>query len=156
MCGVHDARNLAATMRLGDPANLCCYQLWFIHTRRCVQAKIPQYTYTYVYVHKHYERAWRRYLVTARHRAPFYIVDKDAHMSQGFSDALLREKRMDRDEKCGGIIYLRVSLGNEACPRQQARWQLISNSGTRFRWKDKMLRVNNWIKGWIANPNWKN
>lgn len=39
-------------------------------------------------------------------------------MSQGFTDALSAEKRMDRDEKCAGIIYLWVSLGNEACLRQ--------------------------------------
>lgn len=26
---------------------------------------------------------------------------------------------MDRDEKCAGIIYLWVSLGNEACLRQK-------------------------------------
>lgn len=36
-------------------------------------------------------------------------------MSQGFTDALSTEKRMDRDEKCAGIIYLWVSLGYRAC-----------------------------------------
>lgn len=70
--------------------------------------------------HQHYLNAPRvvcscyLYLVTARPETSFYLADKDAHMSQGFTDALLREKRMDRDEKCAGIIYLRVSLGNKA------------------------------------------
>lgn len=54
------------------------------------------------------------YLVTARHETSFYLADKDAHMSQGFTDALSTKKRIDRDEKCAGIIYLQVSLGNEA------------------------------------------
>lgn len=36
-------------------------------------------------------------------------------MSPGFTEALSGEKRMARDEKCAGIIYLWVSLGNEAC-----------------------------------------
>lgn len=54
-----------------------------------------------------------------RYQASFYLVDKNAHMSQGFTDALSAEKRMDRDEKCPGITYLWVSLGNEACPRQK-------------------------------------
>lgn len=51
------------------------------------------------------------------HQTSFYFVDKNARTAQGFTDALSREKRMDRDEKCAGIIYLRVSL-EEACLRQ--------------------------------------
>lgn len=64
---------------------------------------------------KHYLNArMAMYLVTARHETSFYLADKDAHMSQGFTDALSTKKRIDRDEKCAGIIYLWVSLGNEA------------------------------------------
>jgi hypothetical protein len=36
-------------------------------------------------------------------------------MSRGFTNALSTTKRMDRDEKCARIIYLWVSLRNEAC-----------------------------------------
>lgn len=64
-------------------------------------------------------RAWWRYLVAAGYQISFYLVDKNAHMSQGFTGALSAEKRMDRDEKCAGISYLWVSLGNEACLRQK-------------------------------------
>lgn len=64
-------------------------------------------------------------------------------MSQGFSDALSGEKRMDRDEKCAGIIYLWVSLGNEACLRQKhADDSLFLIQGRVFE-GDKALRVNN-------------
>ncbi|CAG9585647.1 unnamed protein product [Danaus chrysippus] len=40
----------------------------------------------------------------------FYFVDKEARTAWGFSVALSREKRMDRDEKCAGIIYLWFTL----------------------------------------------
>lgn len=46
----------------------------------------------------------------------FYFVDKEARTAWGFSVALSREKRMDRDEKCAGIIYLWVSLERSLSP----------------------------------------
>lgn len=57
--------------------------------------------------------------MATRYQTSFYLVDKNADMSQGFTDALSAEKRMDRDEKCAGISYLWVSLGNETCLRQE-------------------------------------
>lgn len=50
---------------------------------------------------------------------------------------------MDRDEKCAGIIYLRVSLERRLSPTVLRGRRLISNSGTCFRKEDKALRVNN-------------
>lgn len=82
-----------------------------------------------------------------RHQTSFYFEDKDARMAQGFSDALSRERRMDRDEKCAGIIYLWVSFERSLSPTARTMGRrLISNSGTCFRREDKALRVNNWIQ----------
>lgn len=77
------------------------------------------------------------------HQTSFYFVDMDVRTARGFTDALSREKRMDRDEKCAGIIYLRVSLERRLSPTVLCGRRLISNSGTCFRKEDKALRVNN-------------
>lgn len=109
-------RNLAASARSRDPANLramlisCDSYLCRIHNDN-VGATYLSVTLT---TYKHYESVWQRYLVTARHKTSFYFVDKDAHMSQGFTDALSTKERMGRDEKCSGIIYLWVSLRTRA------------------------------------------